>query len=266
MVLCSSAVRTNESFEGAMQAISKAGFKYVDVLAINTWCHINPSILASDFDKTLARVEAALNENQLTMCAMNIGMSHQLHDRRPSSIEDNLRELDALCRLMSHFKVVNCALQPLQKDPKRDEREVLKDSVDAVAEYNDVAKKYGISLGLELHIDSPFETMEAVHYVFERLPEATIVFDPSHFISTGHEMKDLEFVMDRAVHVHIRDTGPGEIQLPMGSGVVDFDRIVNRLKERGYKGHFSIEYLYNEKWDALAEAVKLRDKLESLLN
>ena len=264
MILCSGSVRTNDTFENAMRDIAGAGFRDVDVLAIGAWAHINPADLAADFDKVLTRVESTLQKNNLTMRAMNIGMNHQMHDRREESIQQNLKELEALCRLMKHFGVTNCALQPLQKDPERDPQDVLKDSVDALEEYYVCARKYGISLGLELHINSPFETIDAVHYVYERIPDATIVFDPTHFIALGGTLNDSEFVMDKAVHVHIRDAGPGEIQTPMGKGAVDFEWIVNNLKARGYAGHFSIEYLHNEEWDALTEAVKLQAKLKSL--
>jgi sugar phosphate isomerase/epimerase len=265
MILCSSVTRCNLKFEEAMTEISEAGFRDVDLIAINTWAHINPADLAKDFDGVTARIEGTLRKNNLTMRAMNIGMNGQMHDRCPETVAGNLRELDALCRLMVRMGVKNCALQPLQKDPSRDPWDVLKDSVDSLEEYYDCTGKHGISLGLELHVHSPFETMEAVKYVYERIPDATIVFDPTHFISMGGKLTDCESVMDKAVHVHIRDAGPGDIQRKLGEGTVDFEWIVSKLKARGYNGHFSIEYLYNDQWDALAEAVKLKEKLEKLL-
>ena len=261
MILCSSVVKSADTLEDALSAISAAGFRDIDLIAINTWAHINPAVLAKDYDTTVKRVESALIKNNLTMRAMNVGLNNQMHDRRKESVAANLKELDALCRFMNHFSVKNAALQPLQKDPSRNPGDVLKDSVDSLEEYYECTEKYGIALGLELHVYSPFETMEAVKYVYDRIPNATIVFDPTHFVSMGHKLEESESVMDKAVHVHIRDAGPGQIQTRMGEGVVDFEWIVNKLTARGYKGHFSIEYLHNNEWDALAEAVKLRDKL-----
>ena len=265
MVLCSSAVKSADTFEDAMRAISTAGFRDVDLLAINTWAHINPAVLAADFDSVIARVESGLEKYGLVMRAMNIGLSNQMHDRRAVSIANNLRELEALCKLMNYFGVKTAALQPLQKDPARDPAEVLKDSVDSLGEYYECAGKYGIELGLELHVNSPFETPEAVKYVYDRIRGATIVYDPTHFISMGAKLEDSEAIIDKAVHVHLRDAGPGSLQARMGEGTVDFEWIAGKLAKRGYKGHFSIEYLHNNEWDALSEAVKLRGKLNGLL-
>jgi len=265
MILCSSVVRSADTMENAMSAISAAGFKDIDLIAINKWAHFDPADLAKNYDSIVARVESSLNKNGLTMRAMNIGLNNQMHDRKKESVASNLKELDALCRFMDHFGVKNAALQPLQKDPSRDPEEVLKDSVDSLEEYYECTGKHGIALGLELHVHSPFETMDAVKYVYDRIPNATIVYDPTHFISLGHKLEAGEFVMDKAVHVHIRDAGLGSIQTKMGDGLIDFEWIVNKLSARGYKGHYSIEYLHNNEWDALAEAVKLRDKLTELL-
>jgi sugar phosphate isomerase/epimerase len=265
MILCSSVVKSADTFENAMSLISAAGFKDIDLIAINTWAHINPAVLAVDYDATLANVDSVLKKNNLTMRAMNIGMNKQMHDRKKESIESNLKELEALCKFMNYFGVKNAALQPLSKDYNRNPDDVLKDSVDALEEYYECTTKHGIALGLELHVHSPFESLEAAKYVYERIPEATIVFDPTHYISAGLKLEDSEFVIDKAVHVHIRDAGPGQLQAKMGEGTVDFEWIVNKLAARNYTGHYSIEYLHTNDWDALAEAVKLRDKLTGLL-
>jgi len=251
--------------EDALAAIGGAGFRDVDLMAIGRWAHFNPAELAADYGGVVGRVEAALSGNGLTMRAMNIGMNAQMHDRRRESVEANLRELGALCKLMRYFGVGHCALQPLQKDASRPAADVLRDSVDSLEEYYGCASRHGVSLGLELHNNSPFETVEAARYVYERIPEATIVFDPTHFIMDGLTLQDSEFVMGKAVHCHIRDAGPGMIQARLGEGTVDFAWIVRRFNELGYEGHLSIEYLHNDEWDALAEAVRLKALLEGLL-
>ena len=93
----------------------------------------------------------------------------------------------------------------------------------------------------------------------------TIVYDPTHFISLGYKPEESEFIIDKAVHVHIRDAKLGSIQSKMGEGTVNFNEIVGKLIARGYKGHYSIEYLDNKEWDALTEAVKMYDKLNELI-
>ena len=263
MILCSSSVRTNSSFEEAMADIAKAGFTDIDLLAINTWCHINPLDLAADFDAVLARAEKAFIQNHLTMRAMNIGFTYQMHDRKPESVAQNLKECDAICRFMRYFGAGVAALQPLQKDPSRDPWAVLDDCILSLGEYYECTGRYGIKLGLELHVNSPFESREAMDYVFRKIPDAGIVYDPSHFTSQGMGLEASEFIIDNSVHTHLRDSGRALIQTPLGEGAVDFDWVAQKLSKHKFKGHFSIEYLDNKDWDALAEAVKMKELIES---
>ncbi len=67
--------------------------------------------------------------------------------------------------------------------------------------------------------------------------------------------------MDNAVHVHIRDASKGKLQAHFGEGTVDFDWMFSELKRRGYKGHFSIEYLESDGMDILEDVVKLKNKI-----
>ena len=45
----------------------------------------------------------------------------------------------------------------------------------------------------------------------------------------------------RIAHVHLRDAVPGNINLSVGNGRVDFARGLKALADAGYQGHFSLE-------------------------
>jgi sugar phosphate isomerase/epimerase len=265
MILCSSAAQAGETFENAMKAFGDAGLRDIDLIAINTWAHINPAVLAADYENTAARMESVLQKNGITLRAMNIGLSCQMHDRRPESVRRNLSELDALCRLMNRFNINAASLQPLQKDDARAPRDVLDDCIVSLGEYYTRAKQRGISLGLELHVNSPFESMDAVRYLFEKIPGAGVVYDPSHFIMQGHKPEDCEFIFPNIVQVHLRDAALNEMQTQLGKGAADFGRIVGKLKAAGYGGHYTVEYIQNDGWDAIAESLKLRDLLAEII-
>ena len=46
---------------------------------------------------------------------------------------------------------------------------------------------------------------------------------------------------DHIAHVHIRDAVPGNINLSVGNGQVDFARGLKALADAGYAGHFTLE-------------------------
>ena len=265
MILCSSSVRTRVPFEQAMADIGGAGFRDIDLLAINTWAHINPAVLAADYDAVTARAEAVFIKRGLTVRSMNVGFTRQLYDRSPESVGQNLRECEAVCRFMNYFGAGAAALQPLGIDPARDRGEALDDCIASLADYYECAGRYGIKLGIELHVNSHFESRDAIDRLFSKIPDAGVAYDPSHFVAQGADIRESEFIMKNSVNAHLRDSAPGDdLQTPLGAGAVDFEWIADKLAAHNYRGHYSIEYLDNEKWDALGEAVKLRGLLESL--
>jgi sugar phosphate isomerase/epimerase len=69
-----------------------------------------------------------------------------------------------------------------------------------------------------------------------------MVMDFSHIVASGGD--PCEFVDrfgDRIAHVHIRDAVPGNINVSVGRGRVDFARGLKALADAGYAGHFSLE-------------------------
>jgi len=260
-IICSSVVRSGDTLETALEKISARGFSEIDLIMINGWCHIYPSELATDFSANAKRCEEAFQKYGVTPRAVNVGLTNQPHDRRAGSVRENLKKLEAVFKFMNRFSVKAAALQPKQKDETREPNEVLRDCVDSLAEYYKLAGQYGVSLGLELHVGSPFETKEAVAYLLERLPDAGVAYDPSHFVAYGYDLRESEFFMGNAVQVHLRDAAKDKMQAKLGEGTVDFGWIMNRFAEIGYAGYYSLEYLPSDEADALDEAAGLRDIL-----
>jgi sugar phosphate isomerase/epimerase len=94
-----------------------------------------------------------------------------------------------------------------------------------------------------------------------RLPEQVgIVMDFSHIVASGGD--PVEFVErfgPRIAHVHIRDAVPGDINLSVGNGDVEFAFGLKALSHAGYAGHFSLELetrdiTHNERPAAAARA------------
>ncbi|MFS0899919.1 sugar phosphate isomerase/epimerase family protein [Mycolicibacterium litorale] len=73
-------------------------------------------------------------------------------------------------------------------------------------------------------------------------PEVGIVMDFSHIVASGADPVDfVDRFGPRIAHVHIRDAVPGNINLSVGNGAVDFGRGLKALAGAGYHGHFSLE-------------------------
>ena len=162
---------------------------------------------------------------------------------------------------MEHYDIPIAAVQPRNPDPNRPRDEVLRDSADTMRDMVDLAQGTGVTFAFECHARSIVETMDEVRALMALVPELGFAYDPTHFVMTGVPMEDTLPLLEKAIHVHLRDAAPGQMQARYGEGAVDFDWILRSLQERGYRGDFSIEYLETEGVDLGDDVKRLRTKI-----
>jgi sugar phosphate isomerase/epimerase len=109
----------------------------------------------------------------------------------------------------------------------------------------DRAAEHGVQVWTEsLHFHRLCSNIELAQRLTDRLAgtPVRVVMDFSHIVASGGEPR--EFVArfgDRIAHVHIRDAVPGNINLSVGRGDVDFACGLKALADAGYSGHFALE-------------------------
>ncbi|MBZ0296234.1 MAG: sugar phosphate isomerase/epimerase [Anaerolineae bacterium] len=256
-IACSTSVGTRSTLADTLADIARIGIPCVDLLVIDGWVHVHSRDLVADFDATIAPVDALLKQHQLTPIAINSGVSPQLHQRSPDINAQRRDEIQAVIRLMQHLGVSIAAIQPRQPDHERAYEAVFEDCVATLEEQVTLGQEVGVTFALELHVNSPFESLGQARRLLERLPDLPLVYDPTHFVMQGIDLRETVWLMDHARHVHLRDADRDQMQVPFGTGAVDFDWLLNTLKDRGYDGHFSIEYLGSDAFDVLDSAKRL---------
>jgi len=107
-----------------------------------------------------------------------------------------------------------------------------------------VAASRDVELWTEsLHLHRLCWNLERAQLLSDRLSDDVgIVMDFSHIVASGGD--PVEFVSrfgPRIQHVHIRDAAPGNINLSVGRGTVDFAKGLKALADAGFAGHFSLE-------------------------
>ncbi|MFO7956520.1 MAG: sugar phosphate isomerase/epimerase family protein [Candidatus Brocadiia bacterium] len=253
------------SLETALAEVSDLGFECVDLIAIEAWNHIVPAELADDWDAVAGRVTSLLVEHDLTPVAMNVALPH-LHQRDGQTNAERLRLARAVARLLNHLDVGLASFYPGVKVQDRPWEDVLADTAATWEEMMGVAEGAGVTFAVELHYNTPFETIEQCRRLFEAAPEMRIAYDPSHFVMQGMDVRDTAPLLDRAVHVHLRDAADDAMQVPTGEGNVDFGWLLDAFAERGYEGHYSIEYLSGRELDVRSNIARLKSLLEERLS
>jgi sugar phosphate isomerase/epimerase len=121
----------------------------------------------------------------------------------------------------------------------------------------------GVTVMIEPGVQSIAETPAAVAELLDQAPGLGLVLDYSHFVCLGHRQEEIDVLLPRADHIHLRQARPGRLQerLASFSGTINFPLLFARLRERGYEGWYATELgeHLEARVDVLAETVALRD-------
>ncbi len=247
----------------ALRQVAELGFNYVDLITIPGWDHIQPDALAEDLEATAERVEMLLRKHDLTAVAMNVGIP-ATYDRSAEASAARLAQVRGVAGLMQRLAIGVASFYPGYKVEDRPWKEVLAASAETFEEMLEIADDAGVTFAVELHYGTPYQTLGQCAGLLDAVPGLGVAYDPSHFAMQCVALGETGFILDRTVHVHLRDAAPDQMFVPLGEGTVDVDWIVESLLERGYDGHFSMEYLKLHD-GARRELIRLRNMVAAHL-
>ncbi len=241
---CSSISFRHQALEEALATIDGLGFTEIDLGALPGVCDHVPY----ELDPAAVDVVAeAVRASGLAVRSINgdIGDLNQPLSADGCVARD--RHLDMLIALTSatgaRALVLPCGAighQPLES---------LDADLDLVArELTRAAERadlHGVEVWTEsLHFHRLCWNLERAQRLTDRITETPVrvVMDFSHIVASGGDPREfVDRFADRIAHVHIRDGVPGNINLSVGRGDVDFGRGLKTLANAGFTGHFALE-------------------------
>ena len=260
-IACSTTMGSAMGTAEVLEAVARLGFDEVDILGIHQWApHIQPEGWLADPDQAKFDLDQLLEQNKLKLKSLNIGLSTELYDRSEAAIKVRHEELTAYLRVMKAYGLSVISLQP-GKYPEG-EADYFPDYVKTIKEITALEKEAGVTIALELHVGSPVGQLADANRLLEAVPDLSIIYDPSHFAMQRIALKDTLPLIHRTAHVHVRDAAPDKLQVPYGTGTVDFGATWQVLKDHDYSGGFSIEYIMTDEWDIGPEILKGRDDIK----
>jgi sugar phosphate isomerase/epimerase len=241
---CSTISFRHLALDTALATIADLGFAEFDLGALPGVCDHVPYQLD---DVGVEAVAATVRASGRRVRSINgdIGDLNEPLDRRSRTARD--RHLDALLALAvatgSRALVLPCGA--LNHTPRRSlgaDLDLVAAELDLAA---DTANRHGVELWTEsLHYHRLCWNLDRAQQLTDRLAASRVrvVMDFSHIVASGGD--PVEFVGrfgDHIAHVHIRDAVPGNINLSVGNGQVDFAHGLKALADAGYPGHFALE-------------------------
>jgi sugar phosphate isomerase/epimerase len=240
---CSTISFRHQPLAEALATITSLGFDEIDLGALPGVCDHVPFVLDSTAVSDVARTVAA---SGLRVRSVNGDVGDLNAPLRGGRRSDRRAHLDMLSSLAAavgaRALVLPCGA--LDHEPIATLEADVALVADELAAAATVAAAHGVELWTEsLHLHRLCWNVERAQLLADRLAdEVGIVMDFSHVVASGGDPVD--FVArfgHRIAHVHIRDATPGNINVSVGKGHVDFARGIKELTAAGYKGHFSLE-------------------------
>jgi sugar phosphate isomerase/epimerase len=252
-VACSTLCYAGLPLEAVLRRMIDLEFNKVELAIHEQGPHLRPSEVAEDPEAALLVLRSGPS---LTVSALDV-------DFGPVDAETLRRRFAALCRFAKSLMV---AVLTIPAAPRGTPFEAEVERLSSLA-----ATAGGEGLVLSVKTDS--DTITAFPADARRLCEAVrglgLTLDPSHFLNGPHQSDDFDELFPWIRNVHLRDTGrkPGEFQVRVGQGQIEYGRIVNMLERVGYDRSLTVAILDRPEndFEAELEVRKLKLLLESLL-
>ena len=240
---CSTISFRHQPLPEALSTVAGLGFAEIDLGALPGVCDHVPYVLD---EAAVADVAGTVAASGLRVRSINGDIGDLNAPLGPKERVARTRHLDMLVALASatgaQALVLPCgSLSHEPIDSFAADLDRLAAELVAAAH---VAAGAGVGLWTEsLHFHRLCFDIERAHALTGRIAEQVgIVMDFSHIVASGGDPVDfVDRFGTRVAHVHIRDAVPGNINLSVGNGEVDFGRGLKALADAGYQGHFSLE-------------------------
>lgn len=254
-VSCSTSCFARMPFAKAVRRMSELEFDRVEYVFGGDSVHeeLKPSRIADRKEATLREIR---NVSSLNPSSFDIRFGS-------SDIAGQRQEFEALCWLAKAMMVAVVSVRPSPAGTPLDQE------AERLKELLSIASRYGVVLTVTTDAAGLTARPAEAAALCRALPDVGLTLDPSHFVNGPHQSANFDEVFPFVRNVRLRDTGrkPGDFQVKIGQGELEYARIISQLQRSGYKRGLvvAIEDLPENGFDTESEVRKLKLVLESLL-
>ena len=252
-VACSTLCFSKQTLEAALRQIAELEFTKYELALVEDGDHLRPSEVVERFDSVLQQLRSGPN---LTPSSLYLDFGDV--DGRTL-----VQRFTMICRLAKPLTVAVLALRPAPAETP------LEQEVRRLTELCEIAHAEGLVLSVINERDSVIGSPAAAVALCQAVPGLSLTLDPSHFLQGSPSNGTFDEVYPFVQNAHFRDTGkrPGEFQVKIGQGEVEYGRIVSQLERHGYNRGLTVAILdhLDNPFPVEVEVRKLKLLLESLI-
>ncbi|MFO0950229.1 MAG: sugar phosphate isomerase/epimerase [Isosphaeraceae bacterium] len=252
-VACSTLCFAGEPLESALRHIAELEFDKFELAVHENGNHLKPSEVAEN-------PEAAAHRLRHGPSLTPSGLAFDFGGLEPGGPAMKKR-FEVFCRMAKALTVAVMTIPAAPAGSSFDEE------VKRLTGLAGVAMREGLVLAVETHGQTLTADPAGAVELCKAVPGLGLTLDPSHYVQAG--IKDWDVVYPYVQEIHLRDTGkgPGEFQVRVGQGEIEYGRVVNLLERHGYNRALTVSIidLPTNPFDTEVEVRKLKLLLESLL-
>lgn len=226
------------TLDRALSGISRAGFRYVELVAIPDYCpHIEPGEMA---DEDIDGLKDQLTQHGLTPIALSVAAD--LTTRAGAS------RLAQTCRVANRLDVRTVVTNIEETEDASGAEQFMKLVPEIIAE----AEQYDVCVALEIHGGLIGTGVEGARLLDEiDSPRIKLTYDMANVVYYSGvlpeaDLSEMGDAIGRHIgHVHLKDKANHQLSdydfPPFGTGVLDINRVVELLLAGGYSGDMTLE-------------------------
>lgn len=182
----------------------------------------------------------------------------------PQARAQNIADFRNVLRFCKAVGAPTVFILPGVLNPGQGRKEALAETVESLKPLVEAAGVAGVTLAIEPHVHSYLETPALAAEMCERAKGAKLALDYAHFTVIGYRQEEIDVLAPYAGHVHLRQGRPGALQTKLEEGTINFFDVFATLRDAGYDGALSCEYVNQAYFDTvhddvISETVKMRD-------
>jgi len=252
-VACNTLCFSKEPLASALRHIADLEFRKIDLSIVEGGEHLKPSEVAESLDAALAKIR---HGPSMTPSALGVDFG----DVEGPAFR---RRFEAICRLAKAQTVAVITIPAAPAGTPFD------DEVRRLAALGGHAMREGLVLALMTDASTLTADPSVAAALCKAVPCLGLTLDPSHYIQGPLAGGNYDEVFPYVQNVLLRDTGrkPGEFQVRVGQGEIEYGRIVNLLERHGYDRALTVSILdaLDNPFEVEVEVRKLKLLLESLI-
>lgn len=143
--------------------------------------------------------------------------------------------------------------------PNSKEAEILERIINSLKKISVFTENLGLKLMLENLPNGFLNKSEPYIGIFKEIPALYFNLDVCHAQEEvrNNTEKYLSLFGNKLIHVHFSDKKPGENHLPLGKGMIDWNKIIKLLKKHNYNDSITLEVFTKGKMGLLESKEKL---------